>query len=251
MGEAPRRVLVTGAAGGVASILIPQLEGWARLRLTDRIDPPSPPGAESVRGDLEDAAFVDSLVEGMDAVVHLAANASPGSTWEELRGPNIEAPLNVLTAAARHGVGKLVLASSVHAAGQYSTEGRRGIATDWPVAPCCPYGAAKAFVEAAGRQHAYRHGASVVCLRFGATTRVPPARQVLSGWFGPADLAQMVRRSVESDVRFGIYFGVSAPELGAWDVENARRELGYEPLCDIAPYLETTPDIEGWELCRP
>lgn len=250
MGEGRRRrVLVTGAAGGVASMLLPGLAGWAPLRLTDRADPPGLPGAEGVRGDLEDAGFVDSLMEGVDAVVHLAANANPNAGWDEVRGPNLEAPVNLFAAAARHHVRKLVLASSVHAVGQYWKEGRTGITSDLPVAPCCPYGAGKAFAEAAGRQHAYRHGASVICLRLGATTRVPPAKQVLAGWFGPEDLIQMIRRSIETEVRFGIYFGVSTPELGVWDVENARRDLGYEPRCDVGPHLETTPDIEGWGLC--
>ncbi|HEX4212512.1 MAG TPA: NAD(P)-dependent oxidoreductase [Candidatus Dormibacteraeota bacterium] len=243
------QVLLTGAAGSVAGQLLPGLEGWARLRLTDRVEPPSMAGAETVRGDLEDAAFVDSVMEGVDAAVHLAANADAQSEWDEVRGPNLEAPVNILAAAARHGVRKLVLASSVHAVGQYSKQGRRGITTDLPVAPCCPYGASKAFVEAAGRQHAYRHDASVICLRFGATTRVPMAREVLPGWFGPEDLAQMIRLSVESEVRFGIYFGVSAAELGVWDIENARRELGYEPHCQVGPYLETAPEVEGWGLC--
>lgn len=244
-----RRVLVTGAAGSVASMLLPGLEGWARLRLTDRVAPPDLPGAESVRGDVEDAGFVDSVMEGVDAVVHLAANADPRSDWDQVREPNLEAPVNVLAAAARYGVRKLVLASSVHAVGQYWKEGRTGITTDLPVAPCCPYGAAKAFAEAAGRQHAYRHDASVICLRLGATARVPPARQVLAGWFGPEDLIQMIRLSIDTDVRFGIYFGVSAAELGVWDIGNARRDLGYEPRCDVRPHVEATPDIAGWGLC--
>lgn len=125
-------VLITGAAGGVARQLMPGLLGRYALRLTDRRpiatagevgadDATRGPAAVDERiGELCDQAFLDTAVSGVDAIVHLAGNADPASTWEQLLEPNVRVPTALLDAALAHGVRRVVLASSVHATGQRS-----------------------------------------------------------------------------------------------------------------------------------
>jgi hypothetical protein len=53
-------------------------------------------------------------------------------------------------------------------------------------------------------------------------------------WLSFRDLGQLVRKSLTADVNFGIYYGVSANTPMCYDLENVRRELGYEPVDDSA-----------------
>ena len=232
------RVLVTGAAGGVAQMLVPGLVESYDLVLTDRV--PTPGG---VQGDLANRDFLAKITIGVDAIVHLAANAGPGATWDELRVPNIDVVAAVLAA----GVPRVVLASSAHVMGQYVAQGLVPVDPDLPPAPCCAYGATKAFAEALGRAHAYRTGTSVVALRLGATTPEPPASSALGAWLGPADLRQLVIRGLEADVRYAMCPGVSANTRTQWDVRNA---IGYRPVLDSEPYAAHVPFDESWGPCR-
>jgi nucleoside-diphosphate-sugar epimerase len=74
-------VLITGAAGGVGQLLVPQLAAEQKLRLTDLATIPEVHGAQVVTGDLTDRAFAADVTSDVDAVVHLAANPDPGGPW--------------------------------------------------------------------------------------------------------------------------------------------------------------------------
>ncbi|MER6950978.1 NAD-dependent epimerase/dehydratase family protein [Nonomuraea sp. NPDC000554] len=94
--------------------------------------------AEVVPGDLADRGFAERLCAGADAVVHLAGNPRPGDDWDQLRGPSIEMATGVLAAAAEAGVRRVLLASSVHVLGGYSSPAAeyRDIAPDGPSTMC-------------------------------------------------------------------------------------------------------------------
>lgn len=244
------RLLITGAAGGVGQLLLPGLIGKYELTLTDIVSIPNVEGTRTILGDLTDAGFAAEATAGVDAIVHLAANPNPQATWEQLLGPNIRLVTTLLDAAATNGVGRLVLASSAHAMGQYMWHGRRPIDPAWPVAPCCPYGATKAFVEAVARAHSFRYGARIACLRLGATFEKPNA-SMLDGWLAPEDLQQLVCRCLAADLTFGIFHGISANTRSSWDINNARNELGYAPVRDSEEFAGSVgPDIDG-SLCAP
>jgi dTDP-4-dehydrorhamnose reductase len=238
-----RTVLLTGAAGHVARLLMPGLQAYS-LRLVDVVEPADAPrGAASPRvevqvGDLADRSFAAGVVEGVDTVLHLAANPSPNATWDALAGPNVEALVNTLEAAQRADVRRVILASSVHAMGGYVQQERHPVKEDWPPWPCCTYGATKAFAEALGRAHSYRTGLSVICLRFGGVQRRPGSVGAMTFWLGAPDLQQLVGRAIEAaDIRFGVYHGVSANTRREWDISRAAVELGYAPTCDSEEFL--------------
>lgn len=244
-------VLVTGAAGNVAGMLRPGLDD-VPVRAVDTRPVTGWDGADVRVGDLADPSFTAAAVEGMDAVVHLAANPSPGASWPELRGPNADAVVTLLDAAWRAGVRRVVLASSVHAMGGYVSAARAdGGLVDpvWPVRPCCAYGASKAFAEAYARTVADGGGPSVVCLRLGGVLPEPTDTGNLIGWLSPGDLRMLVRSALAADVRYGCYFGVSANTRGVFSYANAVAELGYRPESDSEAHAASVSPGDGG-LCR-
>src|ERR1700742_3642200 len=99
------RVLITGAAGRIGSVLREGLSDF-ELRLTDR------------EVDVADLDAVRASVEGVDAVVHLAAEPNEAS-FDVIAGPNLHGAYNVFEACRRAGVSRVVFASSNHATGLY------------------------------------------------------------------------------------------------------------------------------------
>jgi NAD+ dependent glucose-6-phosphate dehydrogenase len=226
-------ILLTGAQGLVAGQLLPGLGDGSALRLLDRTDGPVPDGAEPIVGELTDRQVLDRALTGVDAVVHLAGNPDPEADWRQLREPNVEGFVALLAAAHDHGVRRVVFASSVHAMGAHEGAGRWPIDPAWPPAPCCAYGATKAFDEALARAYAYRTGLSLVGLRLGLCAEEATPEEAAAGWLAPEDLRRIVGAALTADVRFGVYSAVSWASRARWDLTSARAELGYSPVgCD-------------------
>lgn len=228
----------------MAALLRPCIEDL-RLRVTDLRPPVGWDAAETVVGDITDRAFATEVLDGTEAVVHLAANPSPAATWDELRGPNADGLVGLLEAARDLDVRRVVLASSVHTMLGYVLLGEEFVEADRPAAPCCAYGASKVFAEAVGHVIASTSRTSVVCLRLGACFPTPPTRTELPSWLGPADLQQLVRAALDADVRYGRYFGISANTPPVFDLSNVRRELGYGPVLDSAAYAADVRKGDG------
>ncbi len=239
-----KQLLLTGSSGRVAEQLLAGLEERYAVRLLDR---DADRGAEQrvVAANVTDREALDRALDGVDAVVHLAGNPEPTAAWDELREPNVEGFVTLLSAARRQGVRRVVFASSVHAMGGYEGSRRWPIDSTWPPAPCCVYGATKAFDEGLARTYAYRSPMSLVGLRMGLVAPEPTPEQAVAGWLGTPDLRQIVVRALEADVRFGVYAAVSGSSQARWDLGTARRELGYEP-----EHIDGTwPDAAGIPLC--
>lgn len=239
----PRRVLITGAGGRVAHQLLPGLRPHYELRLTDRerADELSDVG-EWVTGELNDPEVLRRAVDGVDTIVHLSGDPDPRGRWDSLESANIEAFRELLTAARAAGVSRMIYASSIHAMGQYEADGEVPVNPLWPPAPCCSYGATKAFDEALARVFARRGQVSTIGLRLGATVPEPAVPNQIGAWLGPSDLQQLVRRSIETGVQFGVYFGVSNNSRSHFELSNARSDLGYAPILDSERWFEGADD---------
>jgi nucleoside-diphosphate-sugar epimerase len=104
-----------------------------------------------------------------------------------------------------------------------------------PIRPDGFYGVSKAAGEALARMYYELHGLESICLRIGSVTRDddPGANpRMRSTWLSHRDLIQLVRRSLQADVKFGIYYGVSNNKKRFWDISVAERDLGYHPVDD-------------------
>ena len=158
--------------------------------------------------------------------MHLGGHSVEGP-WETILGANIVGCYNLFEAARRHGVARVVFASSNHAVGFYPRNRRIGI--DAPVRPDSRYGVSKAFGEALAALYAFKHGLRVTCIRVGNVTDVPADKRRLSIWIKPEDLVRLIRIGLEHpDIRYEIFYGASNNERGWWDNEAAFR-YGYRP----------------------
>ena len=83
---AKKKVLITGMSGLIGGIVRARLEGNYILSALNR-RPVA--GIECHQADIADLNAIQSAFDGVDVVVHLAANAQGGATWEDLLSPNI------------------------------------------------------------------------------------------------------------------------------------------------------------------
>jgi hypothetical protein len=125
-------------------------------------------------------------------------------------------------------VPRVVFASTNHVTGMYERNGTL-VLPDLPVRPDSFYGASKASGEALGRYYHDRHGLAVLCLRIGSAVAKPANPRALGTWISERDMAQLVWRSIEAPVTFGIFYGISGNTRRQWDITNARDLLGYTP----------------------
>ena len=131
------KALVTGATGFVGAAVARALlaEGWEVRALvrsgSDRRNVASLPVAQVV-GDLTDAASLERALEGCEAAFHVAADYRLWAPQpQELYRANVDGTGNLLDAAARAGVRRIVYTSSVATVG-LPADGRPG-AEDAPV----------------------------------------------------------------------------------------------------------------------
>jgi dTDP-L-rhamnose 4-epimerase len=129
-------VLVTGGAGFIGSHFVPMaLTSGSRVRVIDSLSPQvhgknplySPPtSVEFIKGDVANRADIATALEGVDAIVHLAAETGTGQSMYEIDRyyrVNVQATALLFDILANkpHRVKKIVLASSrsVYGEGAY------------------------------------------------------------------------------------------------------------------------------------
>ncbi len=232
-----KRVLITGAAGGIGSALRETLRGASPvLRLSDRAPlAPARDGEEVDRADIADMAAVERIVAGCDGIVHLGG-ISGENDWPTILEGNIVGTYNVFEAARRAGVKRIVFATSNHAVGFYP----RAQTIDHRVVPRpdSRYGVSKAFGEALASLYADKHGIGFLLTRIGNFGTLPIDKRRLAIWISPRDYTQLVRIGLEHpDIRCEIVYGVSNNRRSWYDNANAYR-LGYRPQDDSEPYAE-------------
>jgi uronate dehydrogenase len=232
-----KKILLTGAAGGVGAFLWAELAGVYELRLSDLVAPDQlGPSDEFVQADLTDLASVRKVVAGVDGVIHLGGYSVEGD-WESILNANIIGARNLFEAARLEGVKRIVFASSNHAMGFYGRD--ETIDHTLPPRPDGRYGLSKAFGESLGRLYADKYGVEVLCIRIGNVAMEPMDVRRLSIWISPRDLAQLVRIGLDHpDISHEIVYGMSDNKRTWWDNSNAAR-LGYAPQDRSEDFAET------------
>ncbi|MFN3769450.1 NAD-dependent epimerase/dehydratase family protein [Ectopseudomonas guguanensis] len=223
------RLLLTGAAGGLGKVLRQRLRTYANiLRLSDigEMAPAEGPHEEVVRCDLADKAGVHQLVEGVDAILHFGG-VSVERPFEEILGANICGVFHIYEAARRHGVKRVVFASSNHVIGFYKQDQR--LDANSPRRPDGYYGLSKSYGEDMASFYFDRYGIETVSIRIGSSFPEPANRRMMSTWLSYDDLTQLIERSLYTEnVGHTVVYGMSANREVWWDNSQAAH-LGFTP----------------------
>jgi len=119
------------------------------------------------------------------------------------------------------------------------------VTTDMPVRPSTVYGCTKVFGEALGRYYSDKHGLQVICIRLCwfqpyDSPALRNAAEIHRKWCSPRDLTQLIVKSIRSDVKFAIFFGISNNTGRRLDIANAQELVGYAPEDNAAALLKKT-----------
>jgi len=254
-----KKVVLTGASGTIAGLVLPALRAQYDLTLldvrnTDRqgIEIPNIHVADLTDNNRD--AYRHHF-QSADAIVHMAfvGNPNPKQGFApELA--NVAMAYNVYQTALEENVSRVVVASSNHAADYYEplilARQRDTIDPEERALSDNYYGWAKesyehlGFVFAVGRVNG--RPLENIQIRIGGpretdVDRCAPGdltcvRRALGAYISQRDLSQLIIKSIETaDIRdkegvpFQIFYGISGNDHGFWSLVNARKVLGYAP----------------------
>lgn len=168
-----KNVLITGGAGFIGSNLIKHLitEGNSVTVLDNymsgyksNLDPY--PMVRIIEGDVRDRSAVEKAMQSAEVVFHLAASVgNKRSIDNPVTDAEINAigTLNILEAARKEGVRKIVVSSSAGIFGELKT---MPIREDHPIEPDSPYGCSKLYEEKICLSYAKLYDIEAVALRY-------------------------------------------------------------------------------------
>jgi dTDP-L-rhamnose 4-epimerase len=245
-------VLVTGGAGFIGSHLVKSLlaKGLSiRILdpLTSQVHGSVPEGLswlgnssiDFVRGSIEEKSVVERALEGVDVIVHLAAETGTGqSMYEIARYNHVNSQgtaqlLDVLAASRAHSVSKIILASSrsVYGEGAY-------------VCPQCPSPGSRCFPPPRNADQLSAHkwdpycqtcGSELVAVPTHEQDPVSPASVYAATKYAQEDLVRIVCKSLGVDyviLRFQNVYGegqsLMNPYTGILSIFSTRIRRGME-----------------------
>lgn len=250
------RIVVTGVAGLLGRAVADALasEGCAVLGLDRKA--PERFGSPFAQDDLSDVEGLARRFAGADSVVHCAAIARLGDAPEpEIFANNASTTLNVLLAAEKGGLKRVVYASSQSALGlayapQVIAPDYLPVDEDHPARPLEAYGLSKLVGEHACEMVARRSGVTCAALRFpviwsedafaaNTSRRLDNPAQAAKSQWAYVDLRDAARAcalaaDAELAQRFRV-FNIAA----AWPFERADSEIARW-------YGEATAKRAGW-----
>lgn len=228
-----KRVIFTGGSGKAGRVIVPYLVARGHQVLNLDLAPLDVRGVNTMIVDLADSGeafnalsthfgFEEYFAGGgrkpVDAVVHFAAIPRIFMQPDNrMFATNVLSTYNVLEAATKLGIRKVIIASSETAYGRCFAEGDRDydsfpVDEDHDTDPTDSYGLSKVVGEKIARSFASRSGADIYALRIGPVTmpedyeRFPaqladPMARKRDAWtyIDARDLAQIVDRCIETD----------------------------------------------------
>jgi nucleoside-diphosphate-sugar epimerase len=258
----PKKTLITGVYGLIAGAIYRHFQAQperydvhalARRRKPSRRVRDSRaleiPDEKFHLADLTDFDALRRAAEGMEVVVHMAADPDPDTKWENILSSNVTGAYHTFEACRQAGVKRVIFASSVMASWGYQLdEPYKAIQESRfdqvpsefpivshldPVRPTEPYSASKVWGEALARVYADVHGLSCICLRIGWVNGAdrPYLPEVSAVWCSQRDIVDLVERCVQApeELRFDIFYGVSNNRYRWVDINHPRQVLGWVP----------------------
>lgn len=252
-----KRILLTGAAGGIGSAFFRAAADQYIFRLADQHTMPlmseTSHNHEIYLLDIADPDACQQACRDMDIVVHLAATADPEADfYSSLLRNNIQGTYNVFRAARDQGCRRIIFASSVQVVAGYPADVQAP--PESSLRPMNMYGVSKCFGEAVAAYFAHAEGLSSIVLRIGSYDvqvnggnwiRQHPSPLHLSGYISERDLNHLLIRCIETpDVQFAIVHGLSNNRFKRLDITTTRDLVGYAPQDDAFELFQS--ELPNW-----
>ena len=188
-----------------------------------------------VHGDLDDLPVLKKALKDVDVIFHIAGRVK-APTYEELRHANVDATENLLRIAQKEGVPKMVVLSSLAAAGPSQDE---PLTEDKPMNPISNYGKSKKEMEEVIHK-ASNGNTSITVLR-------PPAV------YGPREdqiysFLKMVNKRICPIIGDGEHPKISMIYVG--DVINGILKAVDQTTKGVHTYFISGPEIYTWNQIR-
>ena len=187
--EETRLILVTGGNGFIGrhlcSIFSAHNKKVIALDRTSLSGTVRKPAYLSLECDITDKEHLDRIFRqySFEVIVHLASILNTASRMNPLDATqvNIVGGLNILEAARKFGVPKVIYGSSISVYGSNLAQSRKGISENQPAAPEDVYGVAKRYIEIVGDTYRQQFGIQFIALRI-ASVIGPGAVNTASRW---------------------------------------------------------------------
>jgi len=251
---------ITGASGHIGTTLVEGLPGHYKFTLfynRREIRSELARKHKTVKADFSKAKQVQGMFDGLDAVIHLAADPMTEASWESILHNNIIATYNVFEEARRAGVLKIVFASTNHT--QHDYIGKTPLTLDRffvpttgfvklndPPAPDSYYGISKLFGENMGWYYSRRHGIQFISLRIGSTfPQDDPSiwkgtereDHVRAIFLSKRDCVQAFARALEVKADFLLAYAISNNDRRYFDLTETKENLGFYPKDNAEDYF--------------
>ena len=242
-----KKILITGGAGLVGSILINNLKNKFEIRTLDQR---SVEGIDSRVGDISNLESILPAFENIDTVVHLAGDRRVHGDWNSILNNNITGIYNIYEASRISGVKRVVFASSQHATGGfYDVEpwsfinngeyeklpsNYKPLDETCRIRPDSYYGASKSFGESLGSYYSDFYNLSTIHIRIGwvISDDDPTFSPIsLNLWLSHKDVCQIIELSVNADenIKYDVFYATSDNHWKIWSIDKAKNILGYKP----------------------
>ncbi|MFY0592617.1 NAD-dependent epimerase/dehydratase family protein [Roseivirga sp.] len=262
------RVLITGGNGIIGTTLVDLPYEKVFLDITERHY--SLAGEAFVQGSVSDKTTLSRLLDEADIVIHAAGISDSQTRGEEIdtkiMDNNFTATKLLFDLAWEKGLSKIVFLSSNHAIGMEEllnapdiyTAGGKNKVTDKDFFPDSFYGVSKVFGEMYGKYMAHNGGPKFISLRVGSVRSeienhpfayaehgvrkkkwerwspeyVKQYNRLKAIWQSRRDFLQLAQKCIEYDgpEKYLCFYGVSQNEHSWFELDNAKKKLGYEPM---------------------
>src|SRR6266705_2637358 len=226
-----KRILLTGAAGGIGSAFFRSAAGQYTFRLADvnktAIGEIASGEHEVVALDVANLEACQHACRNIDVVIHLAANANPDADFNHsLLHHNIQGTYNIFRAAKDQACQRVIFASSAQVFAGYPIDVQAH--PESPLRPMNMYGVCKCFGEAVASYFAHAEGLSSIVIRIGSY-----------------DVNHLLVRCIEAPhLHFAVVHGISNNRFKRLDITSTRTLVEYTPQDDAFEIFHA--DLQTW-----
>ena len=226
----PNKIILTGSSGIIGKILKERLKEKYKLFLLDKRGQKEPNFFNVNISNFKETKKVFLRIKA-DTGIQLAGDSNINASWDSVLKNNIIGIQNIFEASCLSKVKKIIYASTGHITG-IKKKGNVKTKTSSNPKPSSPYALSKYLGEVLGKYYSEKYNISVICLRIGAVLADnDPSKDKIhrSIWLSHNDLESLVIKSMKSNVKYGIFYGISKNTMSFWDISDAKKKIEYSP----------------------